>query len=75
MCQKIQRRLEEVLSLIPWPVSGCWFLHGAETVFYDDRSCECHVLEVWPMGVEGPDEQQGNDHEPAGRHDTTATKP
>jgi hypothetical protein len=67
MSQMIQRRLEEVLSLIPCPVSGCWFLHGAETVFYYDRNCECHVLEVWPMGVEGPDEQEGNGHEPAGR--------
>ena len=57
MSQMIQRRLEEVLSLIPCPVSGCWFLHGAETAFYYDRNCECHVLEVWPMGVEGPDEQ------------------
>jgi hypothetical protein len=39
MSQQIQRRLEEVLWLIPCPVSGCWFLHGAETAYLD-----CHRL-------------------------------
>src|SRR4051794_8604913 len=38
MGQQIQRRLEEVLSLIPCPVSGCWFLHGAETAYYYDSN-------------------------------------
>ena len=36
----------------PLPVSGCWFVHGAETSYYYDEDCECHVLEVWPVGVE-----------------------
>jgi len=31
MSDKIQSRLEEVMSLLPCPVSGCWGLHGAET--------------------------------------------
>jgi hypothetical protein len=63
MSQKIKRRLEEVLSLIPCPVSGCWGLHGAETAYYYDSNCECHVLEVWPVGIEEPDEPGGNGHE------------
>ena len=46
MSNKFQRRLEEVASLLPCPVSGCWFLHGAETAYYHDTDSECHVLEV-----------------------------
>jgi hypothetical protein len=67
MSKPIKRRLEEVLSLIPCPVSGCWFLHGTETAYYYDSNCECHVLEVWPVGVEEPEEHEGNGHERAGR--------
>ena len=52
MSNKFQRRLEEVASLLPCPVSGCWFLHGAETAYYHDTDSECHVLEVWPVAVE-----------------------
>lgn len=33
MSRPIKQRLEEVLSLIPCPVAGCWFLHGAEVAF------------------------------------------
>jgi len=51
MSNKFQGRLEEVMSLLPCPMSGCWFLHGAETSYYYDADCECHVLEVWPVGV------------------------
>ena len=55
MSNKYRRRLEEVMALLPCPVSGCWGLHGAETSYYYDKDCECHVLEVWPVGVEEPD--------------------
>ena len=65
MSQKIERRLEEVFSLIPCPVSGCWFMHGAETAYDDDDGCECHVLEVWPRGFEEPEQHEGNGHERA----------
>jgi hypothetical protein len=67
MKDKIRRRLEDVMSLIPCPVSGCWFIHGAETAYYYDSNCECHVLEVWPVSVEGPEEHEGNGHEQEGR--------
>ena len=60
MSDKIQRRLEEVMSLLPCPVSGCWGLHGADS----SSSCECHVLEVWPVAVEEPVEPETNGHEP-----------
>ena len=36
------RRLEEVMSLLPCPVSGCWFVNGAETSYYHDEDCECY---------------------------------
>lgn len=65
MSDQIQRRLEEVLALIPCPVSGCWFIKGAETAYYYDDNCECHVLEVWPVGVEEAVEPEGNGHEGA----------
>src|SRR5579883_1258579 len=31
MSNKYRRRLEEVMALLPCPVSGCWGLHGTET--------------------------------------------
>ena len=34
MSNKYRRRLEEVMSLLPCPVSGCWFVNGAETSYY-----------------------------------------
>ena len=34
---QIKRRLDEVMSLIPCPIAGCWGLHGATTAFYDDE--------------------------------------
>jgi hypothetical protein len=64
MSDKIQRRLEEVMSLLPCPVSGCWGLHGAESTYYYDTNSECHVLEVWPVAVEEPVEPETNGHEP-----------
>lgn len=41
----------------------CWGLHGATTAFYYDEGCECHVLEVWPVGVEEPADHGGNGHD------------
>ena len=55
-----RRRLEEVMAMIPCPVAGCWGLHGAETAFYFDEDYECHVLEVWPVGIEEPEGHDGN---------------
>ena len=52
MSEQIQRRLEEVMAMIPCRVSGCWFVHGAETAYYYDENCECHVLEVWPKSFD-----------------------
>jgi hypothetical protein len=63
MSPEIQRRLEEVLSLLPCPVSGCWGLHGAETASYHDPECECHVLEVWPVAFEQEGDQETNGHD------------
>jgi hypothetical protein len=63
MSEQIHRRLEEVMSLLPCPVSGCWFVHGAETSYFFDTTCECHVLEVWPVGVEEPIKSETNGHE------------
>jgi len=57
---KIKRRLEEVLESILCPIAGCWCLHGAETAYYFDHGCECHVLEVWPVGWHEPEEPGGN---------------
>jgi len=65
MSDKIQRRLEEVMALLPCPVSGCWGLHGAETSYYHDTDSECRVLEVWPVAVEEPVEPETNGHEGA----------
>src|SRR4029077_7546140 len=65
MSDTIQRRLEEVMALLPCPVSGCWGLHGAETSYYHDTDAECHVLEVWPVAVEEPVEPETNGHEGA----------
>jgi hypothetical protein len=63
MNDKIKRRLEEVMSLLPCPVLGCWGLHGAETSYFYDSNCECHVLEVWPVSVVEPVEPVTNGHE------------
>jgi len=62
---KIKRRLEEVLESILCPIAGCWCLHGAETAYYFDHGCECHVLEVWPVGFEEPVRHGGNGHPPS----------
>ena len=63
MSEQIDRRLEEVMALIPCPVAGCWFVHGAETAYYYDENCECHVLEVWPKSFDESDLHEGNGHE------------
>ena len=59
---KIKARLDEVMSLIPCPIAGCWGLHGAHTAFYYDEDCEYYVLEVWPVGLEEPADHGGNGH-------------
>ena len=64
---KIQERLEEVFQSIPCPVSGCWPMHGCRHEYYYDEGCEHHVLEVWPIGFEEPEEHGGNGHRKAGR--------
>ncbi len=51
--------------MIPCPVSGCWFVHGAETAYYYDENSGCHVLEVWPKSFDEPDQHEGNGHEEA----------
>lgn len=65
MSEQIRRRLEEVMAMIPCPVSGCWFVHGAESAYYYDENCECHVLEVWPKSFDERDHHDGNGHEEA----------
>ena len=59
----IQARLEEVLRSIMCPVSGCWGLHGAHYEYYHDDGCECYVLEVWPVGFDDPQQEDGNGQE------------
>src|SRR5262245_39661316 len=66
MNRKVRRRLEEVMALLPCPVSGCWGLHGAETAYYYDPDCECHVLEVWPVAVKEDVDEGANGHEGTG---------
>ena len=57
---EIRTRLEEALQSIFCPVGGCWCLHGCRYEYYYDEGCECHVLEVWPVGFEEPAEPGGN---------------
>ena len=57
---KIKARLAEVLESVFCPVSGCWCLHGGHYEYYYDECCECHVLEVWPVGFKEPQEEGGN---------------
>jgi hypothetical protein len=63
MSEQIRRRLDEIMALIPCPVSGCWFVHGAESAYFYDEDCECHVLEVWPKCIDEPVHAEGNGHE------------
>ena len=60
---KINTRLAEVLNSILCPVAGCWPLHGGHTEYYFDTDAESHVLEVWPVGIEEPEEHDGNGHQ------------
>jgi hypothetical protein len=63
MSEQIRLRLEEIMALIPCPDSGCWPIHGAETDYFYDENCECHVLEVWPRSVDELVHNEGNGHE------------
>ena len=64
---KIKTRLAEVQQSILCPVAGCWSLHGGQTEYYLDTDAESHVLEVWPVGIEEPEEHEGNGHHQAGQ--------
>ncbi len=56
----INNRLSDVLNSILCPVAGCLPLHGVHSEYFYDTVAECHVLEVWPMGVEDPKAHGGN---------------
>ena len=60
---KIKTRLAESLNSILCPVAGCWPLHGGHSEYYFDIDAESHVLEVWPVGIEEPEEHGGNGHQ------------
>ena len=60
---KISSRLNDVMASILCPVAGCWGLHGAHSEYYYDQDAEAHVLEVWPVGIEEPEEHKGNGRE------------
>ena len=62
---KIKRRLEEVMEMIPCPITGCWSLYGAETAYYFDRNCKCHVWRCGQLSFEEPVPHSGNGHPPA----------
>lgn len=57
---KISLRLNDVMNSILCPVAGCWFMHGVHSEYYFDHDAESHVLEVWPVGIEEPEEVEGN---------------
>ena len=43
-----------------------WYVqrgHGAQSEYYYDHDAESHVLEVWPVGIEEPEEHEGNGRE------------
>jgi hypothetical protein len=56
---KIKTRLVEVLNSMLCPVVGCWPLHGGHSEYHCDSDTESHVLEVWPIGIEPPEEHEG----------------
>jgi len=60
---KIKARLEEILQLIFCPIGGCWCLHGCHCEYHYNYDAETHVLEVWPVGFEEPEEPGGNGRE------------
>jgi len=42
------------------PVVGCWPLQGGHSEYYVDSDAKSHVLEVWPFGIEEPEEHERN---------------
>ena len=44
------------------PAVACGPLHGCHTEFFYDSDAECFVLEVWPVGLEEPEEHSGSGH-------------
>jgi hypothetical protein len=61
---RIKTRLVDVLNSILCPAVGCWPLHGGHSENYFDSDAESHVLEVWPIGIEPPEEHEGNGYPP-----------
>ena len=56
----IKERLTEVLQSVLCPIAGCWSLHGGHSNYYFDSDAESYVLEVWPVGIEEPEEHEDN---------------
>lgn len=61
--ETLSASLNRVMTSILCPTAGCWGLHGAHSECYYDHDAECHVLEVWPVGIEEPEEPEGNGRE------------
>jgi hypothetical protein len=61
---QIKIRLVDVLNSILCPVVGCWALRGGYSDYYFDSDAESHVLEVWPIAIEPPEEHMGNGYPP-----------
>lgn len=57
---KISSRLNDAMTSILNPVVGCWPMYGAHSEYYYDQNAESHVLEVWPVGIEEPEEHEVN---------------
>lgn len=57
---KISTRLRDVMNSVFCPVVGCWPIHGGHSEYYYDNDTESHALEIWPVGIEEPEEHEGN---------------
>ena len=64
---EIEERLIDVATSILCPVAGCWFMHGSHYAYFWDDDCQCHALEVWPVGVEQSGDNDGNGHQQTDR--------
>ena len=64
---EIEERLIDVASSILCPVAECWFKHGSHYAYFWDDDCQCHALEVWPVGVEQSGDNDGNGHQQTDR--------
>ena len=59
---RISERLHDVLTMIMCPISGCWSLHGAETMIYYDEEAGAYILEAWPVAIEPSEDHASNGH-------------